>query len=109
MKDVENSKIKKNHWYSFSGECTGPSTRYISCNIEECIGNVKDFRAIQCSKYDDTPLDGNYYKWIPYPGKNKCELTCKPDNANFYYKWADKVIFIFFIFLEFLFNWKEKS
>ncbi|OZC05173.1 hypothetical protein X798_07848 [Onchocerca flexuosa] len=75
-----------------NGECTGPSTRYVSCNIEECIGNIKDFRAIQCSEYDDTPLDGNYYKWLPYPGKNKCELTCKPDNANFYYKWADKVI-----------------
>ncbi|KAL3985162.1 Kunitz/Bovine pancreatic trypsin inhibitor domain family protein [Acanthocheilonema viteae] len=77
---------------SCNGECTGPSTRYISCNIQECTGNVKDFRAIQCSEYDDTPLDGNYYKWLPYPGKNKCELTCKPDNANFYYKWADKVI-----------------
>ncbi|MCP9259675.1 Papilin [Dirofilaria immitis] len=75
-----------------NGECSGPSTRYVSCNIEECIGSVEDFRAAQCSKYDDTPLDGNYYKWLPYPGKNKCELTCKPDNANFYYKWADKVI-----------------
>ncbi|KAK6107830.1 Kunitz/Bovine pancreatic trypsin inhibitor domain family protein [Brugia pahangi] len=75
-----------------NGECIGPSTRYVSCNIDECMGNIKDFRAIQCSKYDDTPLDGHYYKWLPYPGKNKCELTCKPDNANFYYKWADKVI-----------------
>uniref|UniRef100_A0A915Q5B9 Papilin n=1 Tax=Setaria digitata TaxID=48799 RepID=A0A915Q5B9_9BILA len=75
-----------------NGECSGPSTRYVSCNIQECIGNVMDFRAAQCSEYDDTPLDGNYYKWLPYPGKNKCELTCKPDNANFYYKWADKVI-----------------
>ena len=29
---------------------------------------------------------------MPYSGKNKCELTCKPETANFYYKWADKVI-----------------
>lgn len=71
--------------------CTGPSTRYVSCNVDACPSGAEDFRALQCSEHDDTPLDGNYYKWLPYPGKNKCELTCKPDNANFYYKWADKV------------------
>uniref|UniRef100_A0A915C8V4 Papilin n=1 Tax=Parascaris univalens TaxID=6257 RepID=A0A915C8V4_PARUN len=75
-----------------NGECSGPSVRYVSCNVERCPPGSKDFRAEQCSAKDDTPLDGNYYKWLPYPGKNKCELTCKPDNANFYYKWADKVI-----------------
>lgn len=25
-------------------------------------------------------------------GKNKCELTCRPENANFYYNWAEKVV-----------------
>ena len=31
-------------------------------------------------------------QWRPYVGKNRCELTCKPETASFYYKWADKVI-----------------
>uniref|UniRef100_A0A915DXP0 Uncharacterized protein n=1 Tax=Ditylenchus dipsaci TaxID=166011 RepID=A0A915DXP0_9BILA len=74
-----------------NGECTGPSIRYISCNVEPCAVQT-DFRAEQCSKHDDSPLDGNYFKWKPYAGKNKCELTCKPETASFYYKWADKVI-----------------
>ncbi|CAB3397113.1 unnamed protein product [Caenorhabditis bovis] len=74
-----------------SGQCTGASVRYVSCNLDECPGNP-DFRAEQCAKYNDEPLDGNYHKWSPYKGKNKCELVCKPESTNFYYKWADKVI-----------------
>lgn len=31
-------------------------------------------------------------KWVPHVGANKCELTCKPETASFYYKWADKVV-----------------
>lgn len=31
-------------------------------------------------------------QWTPYAGANKCELTCKPESASFYYKWADKVV-----------------
>uniref|UniRef100_A0A914QFX4 BPTI/Kunitz inhibitor domain-containing protein n=1 Tax=Panagrolaimus davidi TaxID=227884 RepID=A0A914QFX4_9BILA len=76
----------------FSGQCSGPSVRYVSCNIDPCESGSKDFRAEQCSKHNDDPLDGNYYKWLPYTGKNKCELNCKPDTANFYFKFADKVI-----------------
>uniref|UniRef100_A0AC34FFG9 Uncharacterized protein n=1 Tax=Panagrolaimus sp. ES5 TaxID=591445 RepID=A0AC34FFG9_9BILA len=75
-----------------NGQCSGPSVRYVSCNIEPCESGSKDFRAEQCSQHNDDPLDGNYYKWLPYTGKNKCELLCKPDTANFYYKWADKVV-----------------
>uniref|UniRef100_A0A7E4W9T4 Papilin n=1 Tax=Panagrellus redivivus TaxID=6233 RepID=A0A7E4W9T4_PANRE len=75
-----------------SGQCTGPSVRYLSCNIEACEAGSKDFRAEQCAEHNDSPLDGNYHKWLPYVGKNKCELTCKPETANFYYKWADKVV-----------------
>nr|CAD2169296.1 unnamed protein product [Meloidogyne enterolobii] len=72
--------------------CQGPSIRYISCNIEPCPVGTKDFRYEQCSQHNDDPLDGKYYKWIPYAGKNKCELTCRPENANFYYKFAEKVV-----------------
>ncbi|CAJ0561770.1 unnamed protein product, partial [Mesorhabditis spiculigera] len=73
-----------------SGDCTGPSLRYISCNTDPCGEDATDFRAEQCAKYNDEALDGNYYKWLPYKGKDKCELLCKPDSGNFYYKWADK-------------------
>lgn len=54
----------------FSGDCTGPSVRYTSCNSEACEDG-KDFRAEQCATHNDDPLDGNYHKWIPYKGKNK--------------------------------------
>ncbi|PAV70271.1 hypothetical protein WR25_24086 isoform C [Diploscapter pachys] len=74
-----------------SGQCTGPSVRYISCNLDPCPEGT-DFRAEQCTKHNDDALDGNYHKWLPYKGKNKCELVCKPEVGNFYYKWADKVV-----------------
>jgi hypothetical protein len=74
-----------------SGVCSGPSVRYVSCNTDACPDGSKDFRAEQCEKYNDSPLDGNYYKWLPHRGKNKCELACRPENGNFYYKWSDKV------------------
>ncbi|CAD6186601.1 unnamed protein product [Caenorhabditis auriculariae] len=74
-----------------SGSCTGPSVRYVSCNLEACPAGT-DYRAEQCAAHNDDPLDGNYHKWKPYKGKNKCELVCKPEIGNFYYKWADKVV-----------------
>ncbi|KAI6241997.1 hypothetical protein M3Y99_00276400 [Aphelenchoides fujianensis] len=77
---------------SCNGECTGPSARYFSCNTDECPEDSTDFRAVQCAQHDDDPIDGKYYKWTPYAGANKCELTCKPESASFYYKWADKVV-----------------
>ena len=54
----------------FSGQCTGPSVRYISCNLDPCAEGT-DFRAEQCTKHNDDALDGNYHKWLPYKGKNK--------------------------------------
>ncbi|KAK6026395.1 hypothetical protein OSTOST_07662, partial [Ostertagia ostertagi] len=76
---------------SRTGDCTGPSVRYVSCNLDPCPEGT-DFRAEQCAAHNDDPIDGQYHKWIPYKGKNKCELLCKPENANFYYKWDDTVI-----------------
>lgn len=31
-------------------------------------------------------------QWVPHKGANKCELSCKPVNESFYYKWADEVV-----------------
>ncbi|KAI6189901.1 hypothetical protein M3Y97_00058300 [Aphelenchoides bicaudatus] len=61
-----------------NGECAGPLIRYHSCNLEECPEDSVDFRTQQCASHNDEPLDGKYYKWVPY--------------AAFYYKWADKVV-----------------
>uniref|UniRef100_A0AC35TVW4 Papilin n=1 Tax=Rhabditophanes sp. KR3021 TaxID=114890 RepID=A0AC35TVW4_9BILA len=74
-----------------NGECTGPSLRYISCNVEPCE-SMTDFRAEQCSKFNDKDFDGQYYKWVPYSGRNKCELTCKPDTQKFFYQFDEKVV-----------------
>uniref|UniRef100_A0A914I3N7 Papilin n=1 Tax=Globodera rostochiensis TaxID=31243 RepID=A0A914I3N7_GLORO len=74
------------------GHCAGPSIRYISCNLEPCPADAIDFRAEQCAAHNDDPLDGKYHKWVPYAGKNKCELTCRPESGSFYYNWAEKVI-----------------
>ncbi|CDW53015.1 protein mig c; protein mig b; protein mig a [Trichuris trichiura] len=75
--------------------CVGHKKRYVSCNIEaSCPCSIEeDFRAAQCAKFDDKPLEGKFYKWKPFNrAPNKCELTCMPEGENFYYKWADKVI-----------------
>ncbi|KAH7730490.1 thrombospondin [Aphelenchoides avenae] len=85
-------RVEKRPCNGAEGDCTGASLRYISCNVEECPDGPTDYRAEQCAKHNDDPLDGKYYKWFPYNGKNKCELTCKPETATFYYKWADKVV-----------------
>ncbi|KJH46710.1 Kunitz/Bovine pancreatic trypsin inhibitor domain protein [Dictyocaulus viviparus] len=74
-----------------SGECSGPSVRYVSCNLDPCAEGT-DFRAEQCAAHNDDVLDGQYYKWLPYKGKNKCELLCKPEGGKFYYKWDEKVV-----------------
>ncbi|VDP28893.1 unnamed protein product, partial [Soboliphyme baturini] len=84
--------------------CIGPKKRYVSCNIEPCPGDT-NFRAEQCAKFNDKPLEGNKSltrraSWKPhlcstvyrFVAPNKCELSCIPEGENFYYKWADKVI-----------------
>ncbi|GMR58285.1 hypothetical protein PMAYCL1PPCAC_28480, partial [Pristionchus mayeri] len=74
------------------GQCTGPSVRYVSCALEKCEEGG-DFRASQCASHNDEAVEGKYYKWIPFRGKNKCELLCKPEgNGNFYFKWGEKVV-----------------
>ncbi|GMS79468.1 hypothetical protein PENTCL1PPCAC_1643 [Pristionchus entomophagus] len=75
-----------------SGGCTGPSVRYVSCGLEKC-SEGGDFRSSQCASHNDEAVEGKYYKWIPFRGKNKCELLCKPEgNGNFYFKWDEKVV-----------------
>lgn len=57
--------------------CRGENVRYRICNMQTCP-EQQDFRARQCSAYDDVPYDGTLYKWTPhYDYSEPCALTCK--------------------------------
>lgn len=57
--------------------CRGQAVRYRICNMQTCP-EQQDFRARQCSAYDDVPYDGTLYKWTPhYDYSEPCALTCK--------------------------------
>ncbi|XP_020665827.3 papilin isoform X1 [Pogona vitticeps] len=67
--------------------CIGPTRSYRSCNIQNCPGGSRDFRAEQCAEFDGIEFQGKRYKWLPYYGApNKCELNCIPKGENFYYR-----------------------
>ncbi|XP_015589222.1 papilin isoform X3 [Cephus cinctus] len=67
--------------------CTGATRRFFSCNIQDCPGEPKDFRAEQCAAYNNVPFENTYYEWIPYTGShNKCELNCMPRGERFFYR-----------------------
>ncbi|XP_014217269.1 papilin isoform X2 [Copidosoma floridanum] len=72
--------------------CTGARKKYFSCNIHPCPGEPKDFRAEQCTEFNNQPFDGIYYEWIPYTGgHNKCELNCMPKGERFFYRHKESV------------------
>ena len=74
-------------------KCTGPTTRYSSCNIGPCPRGSRDFREEQCSKYNQEMFERKYYEWIPYmKAPRKCELNCMPRGERFYYRHSKKVI-----------------
>ncbi|XP_006817461.1 papilin-like, partial [Saccoglossus kowalevskii] len=73
--------------------CVGANRNYRSCNIQDCPEGSRDFRAEQCSEYDEVPFEGKYYKWVPYTGApNKCELNCMPKGEHFYYRHSLQVV-----------------
>ncbi|XP_037294252.1 papilin-like isoform X4 [Manduca sexta] len=74
-------------------QCTGGDTKYFSCETQDCPPGSGDFRAEQCSKYDDVEYRNIKYKWKPYTrGPNPCELNCMPHGERFYYRHQLKVI-----------------
>ncbi|KAK2173582.1 hypothetical protein NP493_866g01061 [Ridgeia piscesae] len=75
--------------------CIGERRRYRSCHIEECPRKATDFRAEQCSKFDEIPFRGKFYKWKSYSGVGQlkpCALNCLAEGYNFYTERAPKVI-----------------
>ncbi|GAB6024702.1 hypothetical protein CHUAL_009835 [Chamberlinius hualienensis] len=73
--------------------CIGPNKKFLSCNVQDCPEGSLDFRAEQCSRFNNVPFDGRYYDWIPYTkAPNKCELNCMPKGENVYYRHARRVV-----------------
>ncbi|XP_023235428.1 A disintegrin and metalloproteinase with thrombospondin motifs 6-like [Centruroides sculpturatus] len=74
--------------------CTGERMRYRSCNILDCPIDSRDFRHVQCSKFNNIPFRGKFYEWTPYPGAQakSCSLYCQATGYDFYVERATKVI-----------------
>lgn len=73
--------------------CTGGSRRYYSCNTQDCPENEPNFRAQQCSRFDDTEFNDVLHTWVPYiNAANPCALNCMPKGERYYYQHKDKVI-----------------
>ncbi|KAH8375094.1 hypothetical protein KR093_008247, partial [Drosophila rubida] len=67
---------------STTGNCRGESSRYRICNMQPCP-EQQDFRANQCTAYNDVPYDGTLYKWTPhYDYVEPCALTCRGHPAH---------------------------
>lgn len=53
---------------------------------------ITDFRAKQCSLYNNKPYRDRYYEWLPYIDlTDPCSLTCKAKGLNFVAKLASSV------------------
>lgn len=94
--------------------CRGDPIRYRLCNMQvsiivkqahapccvlSCVSNIQivsnrvrskacpdmqDFRARQCSAFDDQPYDGQLYKWHPhYDYADPCALTCRGQTSHY--------------------------
>ncbi|KAH8381906.1 hypothetical protein KR009_000904, partial [Drosophila setifemur] len=79
--------------YYGEATCSGGNRRYYSCNTQDCPEEDPDFRALQCSRYNDQQFDGILYEWVPYlNAPNPCELNCMPKGERFYYRQREKVV-----------------
>lgn len=50
--------------------CIGDQRQYRLCQLQGCPGGSVLFRAMQCSLYDDTPVQGmqTRHRWVPFYG-----------------------------------------
>ncbi|XP_072484791.1 A disintegrin and metalloproteinase with thrombospondin motifs 14 isoform X1 [Notamacropus eugenii] len=67
-------------------QCPGSMYEYQICNMEECGGPYKDFRAQQCAKRNSYYTHKNaLHSWIPYEHDDeaqKCELICQSEDTG---------------------------
>ncbi|XP_046490682.1 protein madd-4 isoform X2 [Neodiprion pinetum] len=66
--------------------CRGRSVRYKMCNVEPCQKQDEggsDFRAEQCSAFDEVPYSGNLLKWTPHHDPSRpCSLICRGEQRR---------------------------
>lgn len=78
--------------------CVGQKIQYRSCNIQDCPDQTIDFRAEQCSRYDNNSFNMqtlNNAKWMPKYGldsKDECILYCRLEQTSTYFPLGNRVI-----------------
>ncbi|XP_019495772.1 PREDICTED: ADAMTS-like protein 3 [Hipposideros armiger] len=74
--------------------CEGQNIRYKTCSNHDCPPDAEDFRAQQCSAYNDVQYQGRYYEWLPrYNDPTApCALKCHARGQNLVVELAPKVL-----------------
>ncbi|CRK93989.1 CLUMA_CG007515, isoform A [Clunio marinus] len=58
---------------------------FSACVNQKCPHPDGDFRAQQCSEFDNQSFRGQTYKWEPYIKDDaECELNCRPVNQKYF-------------------------
>ncbi|XP_039714407.1 ADAMTS-like protein 3 isoform X2 [Pteropus medius] len=74
--------------------CEGQNIRYRTCSNHDCSPDAEDFRAQQCSAYNDVQYQGRYYEWLPRHNDPTapCALKCQARGQNVVVELAPKVL-----------------
>ncbi|KAM6181165.1 ADAMTS-like protein 3 [Erethizon dorsatum] len=74
--------------------CEGQNIRYKTCSHHDCPPDAEDFRAQQCSAYNDVQYQGHYYEWLPQYNDPTapCALKCHARGQNLVVELAPKVL-----------------
>ncbi|CAO2613964.1 ADAMTS-like protein 3, partial [Lemmus lemmus] len=74
--------------------CEGQNIRYKTCSNHDCPADSEDFRAQQCSAYNDVQYQGHYYEWIPLYNDPAapCALKCHARGQSLVVELAPKVL-----------------
>ncbi|CRK97461.1 CLUMA_CG010850, isoform A [Clunio marinus] len=78
--------------------CHGQKIQHRSCNIQDCPDESFDFRAEQCSRFDNNSFNMatlDNAKWMPKYGldsKDECRLFCRLEQTSTYFALANHVI-----------------
>lgn len=60
---------------------------------QPCPPGSVDFRAEQCTSYDEVPFRNKDFTWLPYhDSNNRCALRCKAKGYNFVVTLSPKVL-----------------
>ncbi|XP_059534365.1 ADAMTS-like protein 3 isoform X2 [Myotis daubentonii] len=74
--------------------CEGQNIRYKTCSNHDCPPDAEDFRAQQCSAYNDVQYQGRYYEWLPRYNDPAapCALKCHARGQTLVVELAPKVL-----------------